>query len=201
MNKVLILYPKVFNCYTKFERKLSRVLSNMKDFSLVFEKDPNNFIDKYFNDHSLSNEIITTDNWEQSNITHAVVFDDDEEFVDEVLILKEKEVKIRQIKILITRVINIRTDTQYKNSKSNSKYEYIGRGSYWCNPHAMYEDGRDREEVIHLFKYAFDHDQFPNKDVSEVYKLAGKRLGCFCKPLACHGDVLADYLNSLDDKK
>ena len=85
MNKVLILYPKVFNCYTKFERKLSRVLSNMKDFSLVFEKDPNNFIDKYFNDHSLSNEIITTDNWEQSNLTHAVVFDDDEEFVDEYI--------------------------------------------------------------------------------------------------------------------
>ncbi|MEP0357399.1 DUF4326 domain-containing protein [Paraglaciecola sp.] len=36
---------------------------------------------------------------------------------------------------------------------------------------------------------------------AEVYKLAGKRLGCFCKPSACHGDVLADFLNSWDDGK
>ncbi|MFA0332436.1 DUF4326 domain-containing protein [Vibrio cyclitrophicus] len=28
-----------------------------------------------------------------------------------------------------------------------------------------------------------------------------KRLECFCKPEACHGDVLADYLNSWDDGK
>ena len=39
------------------------------------------------------------------------------------------------------------------------------------------------------------------KEKSEVYKLSGKRLGCFCKPMECHGDVLADYLNSWDDGK
>jgi len=33
---------------------------------------------------------------------------------------------------------------------------------------------------------------------AEVYKLAGKRLGCFCKPSAFHGDVLADFLNCWD---
>ena len=45
----------------------------------------------------------------------------------------------------------------------------------------------------------FDYDKFPNKSKNEVFKLAGKRLGCFCKPELCHGDVLADYLNSWDD--
>ena len=65
----------------------------------------------------------------------------------------------------------------------------------------MYEEGDDREEVIRKFKYDFDYEKFPNKEKSEVYKLAGKRLGCFCKPHACHGDVLADFLNSWDDGK
>ena len=65
----------------------------------------------------------------------------------------------------------------------------------------MYEAGEDRDEVIRLFKYDFDNDNFPRKKKSEVHHLAGKRLGCFCKPLYCHGDILADYLNSFDDEK
>jgi len=59
----------------------------------------------------------------------------------------------------------------------------------------------DREHVINQFRYDFDTDSFPNKKKSEVHKIAGKRLACFCKPNACHGDVLADYLNSYDDGK
>lgn len=30
-----------------------------------------------------------------------------------------------------------------------------------------------------------------------VGDLAGKRLGCFCKPNACHGDIIAEYVNGL----
>ena len=45
----------------------------------------------------------------------------------------------------------------------------------------------------------FDYEMFPNKEKAEVYKLAGKRLGCFCKPETCHGDVLAEFLNQWDD--
>lgn len=32
-----------------------------------------------------------------------------------------------------------------------------------------------------------------------VHELKGKKLGCFCHPLPCHGDVIAEYLNSLND--
>ena len=85
--------------------------------------------------------------------------------------------------------------------KGTLNYEYIGRGSYWGNPYSMYEEGEDREEVIRKYKYDFDFEKFPNKEKSEVYKLAGKRLGCFCKPTPCHGDVLADFLNAWDDGK
>ena len=30
-------------------------------------------------------------------------------------------------------------------------------------------------------------------------ELSGKRLGCFCAPLPCHGDVLAEIANSEHD--
>lgn len=31
-----------------------------------------------------------------------------------------------------------------------------------------------------------------------VAALAGKTLGCFCKPAPCHGDIIASYVNSLE---
>lgn len=62
-------------------------------------------------------------------------------------------------------------------------------------------DEDPRDAVIRMFKYDFDYDKFLNIDKNKVYELAGKRLGCFCKPQACHGDILADYLNQWDDGK
>jgi len=35
----------------------------------------------------------------------------------------------------------------------------------------------------------------------EVLKLKNKTIGCVCKPKRCHGDNIADYLNSLDNAK
>jgi hypothetical protein len=30
----------------------------------------------------------------------------------------------------------------------------------------------------------------------KLMKLKGKRLGCFCAPLACHGDVIKQYIDA-----
>lgn len=35
---------------------------------------------------------------------------------------------------------------------------------------------------------------------ARVDSLRGKRLGCFCKPRPCHGDVIAEYLNGVCDE-
>ena len=198
---VLILYPKDFNCYSKFSRKVARIISSLENFSLVCPADPNGFIQKFCDeqpDEIQSRELF---DWQSENITHAIVFDDGEEFPMETQRLRSVGLPMRVVNISITRVINIKVDTEYQAKKSTPDYEYIGRGSYWGNPYSMYEEGDDREEVIRKFKYDFDYEKFPNKEKSEVYKLAGKRLGCFCKPHACHGDVLADFLNSWDDGK
>lgn len=197
MANVLLLYPALFNCYTKFVRKVEKITSNLDECTFIYYQDPNGFIEKYCHDFGVLCR--KQDSWEDDNITHALIFDDGEEFLEETVKLKASGKPIRRIKISITRVINIKRETGYQNEKSTLDYEYIGRGSYWGNPYSMHEEGESREEVIRKFKYDFDYEKFPNKEKSEVFKLKGKRLGCFCKPEACHGDVLADFLNSWDD--
>jgi len=61
---------------------------------------------------------------------------------------------------------------------------YIGRGSPYGNPYVVDVHGT-REEVIEMFrKYELPH--------LDLKPLRGKHLVCFCKPLACHGDVLLE---------
>ncbi|TXL02700.1 hypothetical protein BMR07_17220 [Methylococcaceae bacterium CS1] len=201
MKSIIILYPKLFNCYDKFERKISKIIKNIDDFSVIYQDDPHEFIINFFKEKYPNISLIKNNDWESDDITHGIIFDDGDEFIKETISLKSNDIPLRVIKIVITRVVNIKNETQYKSEKSTLTYEYIGRGSYWGNPYSMYEGGEERDEVIRKYKYDFDYEKFPKKEKSEVYKLAGKRLGCFCKPQTCHGDVLADYLNSWDDGK
>jgi len=199
MNRILVLYPSFFKCYEKFSRKVRKIIQNMDEYKVVYPKDDNGFISRFFTENFPDIELTKKVDWLPGDLTHAIVFDDEEVFPKETDILRASNIKLRVIKIAITRVVNIKKETEYQSIKSTDKYEYIGRGSYWGNPYSMYENGDDREEVIRKFKFDFDYEKFPNKEKSQVYKLAGKRLGCFCKPEACHGDVLADFLNAWDD--
>jgi hypothetical protein len=201
MKNILIFYPKLFNCYSKFCRKISKIIINIDDYSIIYQEDPNNFIVKFFKEDFPNVNLIKNFEWKLKEITHGIIFDDGDEFSENTAFLKLGNIPLRVIKISITRVVNIKAETQYAFDKSTPIYEYIGRGSYWGNPYSMYETGDERDDVIRKYKYDFDRELFPKKKKSEVYKLAGKRLGCFCKPQTCHGDVLANYLNSWDDRK
>lgn len=68
---------------------------------------------------------------------------------------------------------------------------YIGRGGKWGNP---YEIGPDmtREEAIEKFEEYLDRR--PNL-LRQLAGLHGKKLGCFCAPKPCHGDVLVRRAN------
>lgn len=35
------------------------------------------------------------------------------------------------------------------------------------------------------------------KLIEDMKILKGKRLGCFCKPLSCHGDIIVSILESI----
>ncbi len=78
-------------------------------------------------------------------------------------------------------------------NKYKSSYDvYIGRGSVWGNPFSINEAIGDTREVViekyrtHLFQQLVKGEI----KIEQLLALQGKALGCFCKPKACHGDVL-----------
>jgi hypothetical protein len=66
---------------------------------------------------------------------------------------------------------------------------YIGRPGYWGNPFHVGRDG-DRAQVIEKYR-RYVHAR-PEMVARARRELTGKVLGCFCKPLPCHGDVLVE---------
>lgn len=58
--------------------------------------------------------------------------------------------------------------------------------SIWANPH--YKDDCSQEEKVERFEAYLK--KRPDL-LAQLHALKGKRLACWCKPKACHGDVLA----------
>lgn len=71
---------------------------------------------------------------------------------------------------------------------------YIGRGSGFGNHFIIGRDG-NRDQVCDKYEKYFykriERDPIFKKSVED---LKGKRLGCFCKPRRCHGDIIVKYL-------
>lgn len=82
---------------------------------------------------------------------------------------------------------------------------YIGRGSLWGNPYTHLKTGtkaehtvETREESIIMFEKYLRQRLVNEPDLkTELLKLSGKTLGCFCKPKSCHGDVIAKIVTEL----
>lgn len=75
---------------------------------------------------------------------------------------------------------------------------YIGRPSKWGNPFVIGPHGT-REQVIELYREWINQTGRAYLRECARKELRGKRLGCYCAPLACHGDVLAEIANELND--
>mgnify|MGYP000285952535 CR=1 FL=1 len=70
----------------------------------------------------------------------------------------------------------------------------IRRPAKWGNPFRIGEDGT-RSEVIEKFRqWVISQPELMN----DLEELRGKRLGCWCSPKPCHGDVLIDLLKEKD---
>lgn len=104
-----------------------------------------------------------------------------------------------------TRVVNVKTDA----------YDvYIGRGlnspnqGYFGNPikfgekcqvcgQVHVDDEEGRKALVACYKrYFWDRIHRDQEFHERVIGLEGKTLGCFCKPHACHGDVIKDWLDA-----
>jgi hypothetical protein len=68
---------------------------------------------------------------------------------------------------------------------------YVGRGSKWGNPFVLGKDGT-RVEVIAAYR---KHLHATPRLLNALGELRGKDLVCFCKPLACHADILLELAN------
>jgi len=110
-------------------------------------------------------------------------------------LLFEARLKNLPIKLFATEV------TEVVNKDRGESYDaYIGRGTPWGNPYPVgHQEGQySREESIELFKKYFEEKLLSDPAFRNgLLGLKGLRLGCHCKPLDCHGDVIANYLNLL----
>lgn len=101
--------------------------------------------------------------------------------------------------------------TQVVNVRQESADVYIGRGTqgripsnpgergYFGNPFVLRDSSDKAERVRVLEEYrAWFLDRVAQDSVfrEAVLKLKGKRIGCFCKPRECHGDVIAEWLEA-----
>lgn len=69
---------------------------------------------------------------------------------------------------------------------------YIGRPTKWGNPYVVGKDGT-REECVLMYEAWLLLDNPLYEQAKK--ELKGKDLVCFCKPKACHGDVLLRIAN------
>lgn len=87
-----------------------------------------------------------------------------------------------------TSVTNVRQVEKHKPGT----YVYIGRPSKWGNQFVIGMHG-NRAEVIRRYEdWLLDT---PEMLLAAFNELKGKALGCYCSPMACHGDVLARVAN------
>jgi hypothetical protein len=83
---------------------------------------------------------------------------------------------------------------------SSPDFVYIGRpgkgkDGYFGNPVRL-EPGKPRGSTLERFREYFIDRLASDPDFRlRVDGLRGKTLVCFCKPNACHGDVIVEYLD------
>ncbi len=87
--------------------------------------------------------------------------------------------------------------TRVVHCKAEQADVYIGRPSKWGNPFSHKKDTlaefqvETREEAIEKYREWIMRQPIL---LGQVLELKGKVLGCWCKPKACHGDVLIELI-------
>lgn len=113
-------------------------------------------------------------------------------------------------------LFHVHSQNQYNDlypivvNKYKDQYDvYIGRGSKWGNPYTHIKDKETkaeyivstREESISKYReWILDKIDIGEITIDELLELAGKKLGCFCKPKSCHGDVLVEIVSAIIDE-
>lgn len=74
---------------------------------------------------------------------------------------------------------------------------YIGRPSKWGNPFKL-KKGESREACLARYReWLLSQPEL----MASLHELKGKTLGCWCKPLSCHGDILAELADAATSRR
>jgi hypothetical protein len=83
---------------------------------------------------------------------------------------------------------------------AGDRYIYVGRPTKWGNPFSHKYNTKaihktdTREEAVRKYE---DYLLANNELVTELIKLKGKVLGCWCSPKLCHAQILAKHADMI----
>jgi hypothetical protein len=83
--------------------------------------------------------------------------------------------------------------TKVVNKRLEAFDVYIGRPSKWGNPFEIGKHGTRIEVITKYEEYLLNSPSL----MDALHELKGKKLGCYCKPMPCHGDILVKYADQL----
>ncbi|MEA9886925.1 DUF4326 domain-containing protein [Xanthomonas campestris pv. raphani] len=186
---VFVDYSADFLCRRKFDRKVAHYTCSLVQPKFCATDDANLFLSEFCSERGYDLELGVM---ELNRLSHAIIFDSgsSSEIIESLRLLN-----------VLAKVISTPLTTVVNRDKGEKFDIYIGRGTVWGNPYPIGRAG-DREEVLRKYQYDFDRrllDFFQDHD-RNVAEIRGRVLGCHCKPSACHGDIIARYVNSLDDE-
>ena len=70
----------------------------------------------------------------------------------------------------------------------------IMRPNILGNPFMIGRDGSREEVIIKHKEYMLNRIKWNKQYLNAVLNLKGKKIGCCCTPLACHGDNYVEFL-------
>ena len=198
---LLIAFSKAFAFRRLFEKKIAKLLINFIPDQIELCQDDLLIATHFFAEKNIATKTATLGHARSAlkksleKYTHILVFWDGEDLTDIVYFAKLLHKNLRIVPVQLTTI---------KNKDKGEKYDvYIGRGTPWGNPFPIgYGEGGDsREVVIEKYRRYFEDELLKDPArLQALLSLRGYRLGCHCKPLACHGDIIAAYLNSVEDE-
>lgn len=84
-----------------------------------------------------------------------------------------------------------------KDKKTGKKERFPKRPSEFANPFKVNKTN-SRNDVCKLFEIYIKNKINKNTELKKrLMNLKGKTLGCWCKPEACHGDILVNIIDSI----
>lgn len=176
-------------------KKLDQILKNVDDYEIVSVNDKHLIVEQYalkrgrrFTAKTVSGRVSARQ--ALAGVTYAVAFWSGSDLHEFIFVAAQKKLPLKISPIQITSVVN---------KDSGQPFDiYIGRGSPLGNPFPI-EHGtdKDRDHVIEKYREYFHSQIVTNPEMSKYLEsLRGLKLGCHCKPAACHGDIIAEYLNN-----